>query len=173
MRIFLQIARVACISTIIILVLYRSERSKLSSYSWRIVLDGEREREGEKEKRERKFSRPPMAICRIEAGVDHVARLRGGRIRSHEANHCHLGVEEEDVVMFLVISSLGRHSNTQFISSCRDSVWLGRIAADSTSNNEERKREGGEGVKSEVNANSSELAAKRQKERSTPSTPWH
>lgn len=88
-----------------------------------------------------------MAICRIEAGVDHVARLRGGRIRSHEANHCHLGVEEEDVVMFLVISSLGRHSNTQFISSCRDSVWLGRIAADSTSNNEERKRERGEGGK--------------------------
>lgn len=83
----------------------------------------ERERERERKiKRERKFSRPPMAICRIEAGVDHVARLRGERIRSHEANHCHLGVEEEDVVMFLVISSLGRHSNTQFISSCRDSV---------------------------------------------------
>lgn len=55
MRIFLQIARVACISAIIILVLYRSERSKLSGYPWRIVLDGEREREGEKDKEREKI----------------------------------------------------------------------------------------------------------------------
>lgn len=67
------------------------------------------------------------------------------RETSHEANHCHLQFEEagplsppaEDVVMFLVISSLGRHSNTQFINSrtpfgsvqCRDSTAMTTTAA--------------------------------------------
>ena len=68
----------------------------------------------------------------------------------HEANHYHLGEREaeseapteEDVVMFLVISSLGRHSSTQFVSPRRDSVSPGASRERSARRWKERGKRG-------------------------------